>query len=351
MTARPLSAPLLFIALALRSLGEGGSLAAVPASAPDPAAAYRQAHAHLAAQRYREAAALFETAAATTNAQAAAAAWLGRGESLFGARQWEAAIAAYDTLLKTWPDGPHAPNALCARGFAEHQAGRLPQALATFTAFKTRYPDHALAPVCEASLEKIARALDSKAKQESVAEITRELAAINAAMREANYDQVRDAAARFLLAHPEHSQAADLGYLIALCDYRAKAYDRAAGAFRTFLDRYPQHARAALARGQLADSLLQAGRHDEASALYEELASEAADPEAEARATLALGDCRTAQQHWAEAERLYLSVEVLQGCDTLRPAALSRLADLYDKMGQPDKARRTREDLRRRYVN
>ncbi len=328
------------------------SLLPLSLRAADPAAdAYRQAHAHLAAHRYAEAAALFQAAAATTNAQAAAAAWLGRGEALYGAGQWAAAIGAYDTLLKTCPASPLAPDALCARGFAEHRAGRLPQALATFTAFKSQYPRHPRAGACTASIEIISRTLASRAQQQAVAAVTRELAAINSFMRKEQFTEARDAAERFLLTRPDHPQAADLRFLIATCDARSKDYTRAAESYRTFLDRHPQHARAATARDSLAECLFQAGRYEDARKLYEELVRDAADPQQEAHATLALGDCAAAQQRWDEAERLYLSVEVLQGCEALRPAALSRLADLYDKMGQPDKARRTREDRRRRYPN
>ena len=327
------------------------SLLSLSALATEPADAYRQAHAHLAAHRYAEAAALFGTATAATNAPAAAAAWLGCGEALFGAGQWEAAIAAYDTLLKTFPASPLAPDALYARGFAEHRAGQLPQALKTFSAFKNRYPTHALTPACAVSIEKISRTLESQARQQAVAAVARELAAINAFLREEKFDQAREAAARFLLANPGHPQAAALSYLIATCDYRSKDYARAAEAYRTFLNLYPQQARAAVARDQLAECLFKAGRYADAYALYEAAVDEASAPEPKARATLALGDCQAAQRRWDEAERLYLSVEILQGCDALRSAALSRLADLYDKRGQPDKARRTREDLRRRYPN
>ncbi len=324
------------------------SLTALAAPAAD---AYRQAHAHLAAHRYAEAAALFQTATATTNAAAAAGAWLGRGEALYGAGQWDAAIAAYDTLLKTCPSSPLAPNALCSRGFAEHRAGQLRQALATFTAFKTQYPNHALTPACAASIDKISRTLVSQAEQQAVAAVAGELAAVNAFMRSSQFAEARDNAERFLKAHPEHPQAAELSYLSATCDYRSKEYTRAAETYRLFLDRHPQHAQASMARDQLADCLMQVKRYDDARGLYAQIARDTSDPQKKARATLALGDCLTAQQQWDEAELLYLNVEVLQGCDSLRPVALARLAALYEKMGQPDKARRTREDLRRRYPN
>ena len=322
------------------------------AALADPAAdAYRQAHAHLAAHRYAEAASLFQSATATTNSAAAAGAWLGRGEALFGAGQWDAAITAYETLLKTQPSSPLAPDALYARGFAEHRSGQLPLALATFTAFKKQYPTHARKAECTSAIERITRTLEAQAKLQSIAAVNLELAAINTSLREEKFTQARESAERFLLAHPEHPQAADLNVLAATCDYRANAYTRAADTYRTFLDRYPQHARASAARDQLADCLFQSKRYDEACGLYGEISDNASDPERKARATLALGDCHAAQQMWSEAERLYLSVEVLQGCEALRPTALARLAELYDKMGQPEKARRTREDLRRRYPN
>lgn len=325
------------------------SLVAAPVLADLAADAYREARAQLVARRYAEAAARFEAAAATTNTAAAAAAWFGRGEALYGMRQWDAAVTAYGTLLKSYPSSPLAPQALYARGHAEQQAGRLPQALATFTAFKDHYPAHALTPACVIAIGKISGALEAHARQQALAAITRELAAINALVRAEKFAEAVAAADRFLQAHPGHPQTAELLYLCAACAYRAKDFARAAEACRTFLDRHPQHARAAEARGQLGDSLLQAGRYDEARVLFEKMAGEALDPQEEARLTLALGDCHAAQQKWDEAERAYLSVEVLQGCDALRPVALKRLADLYEKQGQPDQARRAREDLRRRY--
>jgi TolA-binding protein len=325
------------------------SLVAVPVLADHAADAYREARAQLAARRYAEAAARFEAAAATTNTAAAAAAWFGRGEALYGLGQWDAAATAYGTLLKSFPSSPLAPQALYARGHAEQQAGRLPQALATFTAFKDRYPAHALTPACVIAIGRISSALEAQARQQALAAITRELAAINALVRAEKFAEAGAAADRFLQAHPGHPQTAELRYLGAVCAYRAKDFARAAEAYRTFLDRHPQHARAAEARSQLGDSLFQAGRYDEARGLFEKMAGETLDPQEEARMTLAAGDCHAAQQKWDEAEQAYLSVEVLQGCDALRPVALKRLADLYEKRGQPDQARRAREDLRRRY--
>lgn len=337
-------APLVLCLTPLAFLAPPAALAA--GSAAD---AYREARAHLAARRYEEAAARFEAAAATTNAAAAAAAWFGRGKALYGAKRWEAAIAAYDALLKTCPEGALAPNALYSRGHAEHQAGHLERALATFTEFKRRYPDHALAAASALSINTLSLALEAQARQQSVAAVTRELAAINASVHAEKYEEARAAAERFLQAHPGHPQAADLRYLAATCAYRAKDFVRAAEGYRAFLAGHPQHARAAAAREQLAESLFRAGRFDEALLLYEALAIEADTPQAEARATLAIGDCHAAQQKWDEAERDYLSVEVLQGCDALRPVALGRLADLHEKKGQPEKARQLREERNRRY--
>lgn len=325
------------------------TLAAVPALADPAADAYREARTQLAARRYAEAAARFETATTTTNTAAAAAAWLGRGEALYAMKRWDAARAAYDTLLNKYPASPLAPQALYARGFSEQQSGQLPQALATFTAFKKHYPTNSLAPACSAALDKLVRTMEAQAKQQALAAITRELAAINTAVRAENYAEARSAADRFLQAHPEHPQIAELRYLSATCAYRSRDYVHAAEGYRTFLDQHPHHGRASEALIQLASSLFQAGRYDEARTLYERMAEETSDPQKEARSTLAVGDCDAAQKRWEEAERAYLSVEVLQGSDALRPVALRRLADLYDKMEQPEKARRTRDDLRRRY--
>lgn len=327
-----------------------GALAASGLARADPAAdAYREAHAHLLARRHAEAAARFKDAAATTNATFAAAAWFGRGEALYALRQWEGAIAAYDALLAAHPSNPLAADALYARGCAEMQAGQSRKALETFTAFLARFPEHARRAACAAAITSLTRTHDAEERRAAVEAETRELADINAALREARFAEAESGAERFLQAHPAHPQAGDLRYLRATCAYRAKAFERAAGAYRDFLRLHPQHARAAAAREALADSLMQSKAYDEASAAYASLLEEAETSRQKALALLALGDCAAAQAQWDKAEQTYLRVELLEASDDLRPAALSRLADLYDRMGQPDKARRTRDDLRRRY--
>ena len=325
------------------------TLAAVSAFAGPAEEAYREARAHLSARRFAEASACFEAATVATDTSVAAAAWFGRGEALYGTGQWRAAADAYDTVIRRYPDSFLVPQALYARGHAEHRSGRLAQALDTLSAFKKNYPTNALTPTCILSIESITRLLETQARQKAIAEVTRELAAINAAVRAEEFDEASIAAERFLKAHPESPQAAELRFLIATCAYRNKAYDRAAEKYQAFLDHHPQQVRSNEARRLMADSLFRAGRYEEARLLFEKIAQETDDPQEEARVTIAIGDCQAARQNWDEAERTYLNVEVLLNCDALRPVALKRLADLYEKRGQPDRARRTREDLRRRY--
>lgn len=315
-----------------------------------PADAYREGRAALAARRYADAAARFETAARATNDMAAAA-WFGRGEALYGLKQWKPAMAAYETLLKRYPDHALAPAALFARGCAEQQTGDLQHALATFTAFRKAYPKHALNTRCATAIGLISKTLDAQARQQAVLQVARELAAINDAVRAEKFDEASAAVTRFMHAHPDHPQTAELHYLQAACAYRMHAYDRAIGLYRAFLTRYPRHVRAAAAHIQLGDSLMQAGHYQDALTYYIREIGTAQTSDDEARDTLAIGDCYTALRLWDEAERAYLKVEVLQDCDALRPVALKRLAALYDKTGQPDKARRTREDLQSRYPN
>jgi TolA-binding protein len=327
-------------------------LAALPAALPlmaDPAAdAYRDARAHLVARRFAEAADGFRKATQTTNAVAAAA-WFGLGEASYGLKRWDEAIAAYGTVLARHPDAPFAPNALYSRGQAEFHAGRQEDALATFLAFKGRYPAHALASSCASAADSLAATLRAQAQREELARIAGELAAIDAAVRNGKFTEARAAASRFLDAHPAHARAAELRHLMATCACRATQYAEAAEDFRVFLQHHPRHALAAAAQMRLAECLLKAERYDEAREAFGALAETREDPQEKARATLALGDCDAAQSRWEDAERAYLNVEVLQASEALRPVALKRLAELYDMMGRPDKARRAREDLRRRY--
>lgn len=346
----------------------------------DPATdAYRQAHACLASNRFAEAAERFEAAAATTNAAAAAAAWLGRGEALFGAKRFDGAIAAYDRLLSAFPDSPLAPNALCGRGFAEAQAGRLPEALATFKALADRFPGHALAATAGASAGAISRTLAARERQRAAAALARDTASINAPLSEGKFAEAGAAAERFLLAHPDAANLADVRLLAADCALRAKNFPNAQDAYRRFLTLHPGHAQAprawlelgkalrALGRHaeaadafgraadlpqaaqQQAECLSRAGRHEEAFRLYEALARASTNSQERARMTLAMGDCCAALQKWEEAERLFLSVETLHASEALRPVALDRLAGVYARAGQTNQADRARSELLRRF--
>lgn len=328
-----------------------GVSAGTPLAADEPAAdaAYRAARAHLQARRFAEAADGFARAAASTNATFAAAAWLGRGEALFGLGDWDKADAAYAELLARYPDSPLAPRALYARGHAAQRADRLDRAHAHFAAFIDRYPTNTLREACTAALATVMAAQQARERQTARAAVTAELTAINAALRAERWEEAHTAADRFLTAHPDHDQVPELHLVVAACAYRTGDYAGAAEAYRRLLERAPQHARAAEARARRAECLFKTGDFEEARALYVELAEADDEPEARARATLAIADCDAALKRWAEAERAYLSVEVLLGCEALRPVALQRLAALYDAMGQPEKASRTRDALRRRY--
>lgn len=350
------------------------------AVAAEPAAdAYRQAHACLTSNRFAEAAEHFRAAAASTNASAAAAAWLGCGEACFGAKRFDAAVAAYNRLLSDYPASPLAPNALCGRGFAEAKADRLPEALATFKDFAARFPGHALAATAGVSADAISRTLADRERQRAAAALARDTAAINAPLSEGKLAEAGAAAERFLLAHPDASNLADVRLLAADCALRAKDFSRAQDAYRRFLTLHPGHGQAprawlelgnalrALGRyaeaadafgraanlpqaaSQQAECLSLAGRHAEALRLYEALARASTNDQERARMTLAMGDCCAALQNWEEAERLFLSVEALLASEALRPVALDRLAGLYASTGQTNQAARARAELLRRF--
>jgi len=355
------------------------SLHARPVAADETAEdAYRRAHACLASNRFSEAAALFRRAAASTNADTAAAARLGLGEALCGANLWTEAAAAYDALLARHPASALAPNALCGRGFAEARAGLLPQALATFTALAERYPDHPLATTAAASTGTLARTLAAQERLERTEKVARAVETLNALRRDGRHAEASSAAERFLHDHPDYPQAAELAVTAADSAVQAGEWARAETLARAFLANYPQHALAPRARRALgdalaarsrfaeaaqayalsdapdaallsADCLYRAGRYEEALNRYEETARTAADPALAARTTLAIGDCHAALENWQAAERAYLRVEVLLDADAARPAALARLADLYDRMRQTNQAARARADLKRRY--
>ena len=348
----------------------------------DPAAdAYRRGYACLTSNRYSEAAAFFQTACATTNPVSAAAAWLARGEALYGLKQWDGASAAYGNLLKNYPASPHVVRALYARGCAEYQAGQLQQARATFSDFIARNPKHALAATAAASSDAITRTLAAQSKQRETEETARTFSAINAFARDGKFADAADAARRFLLAHPEHPQSAELRYLAANSALRAKDYSQAVTAYRDFLARHPKHAQAskaqlelggalqALARyGEAADvyatasgaeapllcaeNLFKAGRYEQALDRYQALAKRASDPDVATHAAIATGDCYAALKQWKTAESVYLNAAGrLSSDDAQRPHALAHLATLYESMGQTNQAARAREGLKRRYPN
>ncbi|HRR32655.1 MAG TPA: tetratricopeptide repeat protein [Kiritimatiellia bacterium] len=328
-----------------------GVSAGLPAAADQPVAdaAYRTARVHLQARRFAEAAEDFLCATASTNDTFAAAAWLGRGEALFSLGDWAKAIVAYGELLKRYPESSLVPRALYARGHAAQHAERLDMARTDFDAFLDRYPTNALREACAAALATVTAAQEAKARQAARAAINAARAAINDALRTERWDEARTLATRFLAAHPDHEQAPELLLLMAASAYRVEDYVGAAEAYRRLLERAPQHERAGEARTRLPECLFKAGEFEAARDLYAELAETGDTPEARARATLSVADCDAALKRWAEAERAYLSVEVLLDCEALRPVALQRLAALYDAMGQTEKANRTRDELRRRY--
>jgi len=346
----------------------------------DPASdAYRRGYENLKAQRYAEAAALFQTAAASTNRETAAAALLARGEALFGQKQWSAASRAYGELVARFPESPHAPRALYARGCAEFQDGKLREAQATFADFTARYPQHELAKRAETETRSITRARAAQAQHAETEAVAKAFEAINTLTREGKYAEAAEAAHRFLKEHSAHPHCADVLYLEADCARRAKNNCQAVDAYRTLIERYPSYAKAAHARLELgaalsdlgrhaeaadvfaasdatnalqlcAGSLFKAGRYAQALEQYRKLASQCDSNSVEAaRTTLLIGDCYAGQKQWGPAERTYLSVERLQSSDALRPAAIARLADLYNAMGETNRASLTREGLKRRY--
>lgn len=356
-------------------------LVAAAASADPASDAYRKGYESLKAKRYAEAAAFFQTASASTNRENAAAAQLAQGEALFALKQWDAASGAYGALVSRFPDSPHAARALYARGCAEFQAGRLPEARATFAAFAARHPRHELAARAEAEARSIDRTLAAQAARAETEAVAQAFASINALTQERKYAEAADAAHRFLKERPAHPQCADLLYIEADCARRAKNNQQAADAYRAFLERCPSHAKAAQARLELgrtlgdlgrhaeaadvfeasgatnatqlcAESLFKAGRYAQALERYQRLASQCdSNAPASAGTALAIGDCYAAQKQWESAERTYLSVENRQSADELRPEAIARLAGLYDAMGQTNRAAITREGLKRRYPN
>lgn len=344
------------------------------------ASAYRQAHACLVSNRFAEAAALFTAATASTNPATAAAAWLGCGEARYRAEQWQAAIDAYAHLLTAYPDSPLAPNALCSRGFAEYQAGRLPQAQSTLMDFAARYPAHALTARAISSAETIARTLAAQSQHREAEAVISELAAVNALLRESRSAEAAAAAHRFLQAHPDHPQAADLRYLAATCLRLSKNVAGAVDAYRDFLAHHPHHPQAPRAKLELgnalaalnrfteaadvyaeaadtqaeaeplrADCLFKAHRYAEALPLLEKHSRSAADARQKAQTMLLVGDCYASLKERSKAERAYLDVELFCDDNALRPAALGRLASLYDSTGSPTQAAQIRNELKRRF--
>jgi len=363
---------IVFVALA--------SVKALPVLADSAADSYRKGYASLSANRYTEAAAFFKDATRTTNATAAAAAWLGQGEAFYNAKQWEAAIAAYDALLKGYPQSQHAARALYARGLAEFQAGRLSTALTNLSLFVEHYPKHPLASTAIASTGTLSRTLAAQVKQREYEMMARDLAQINALSHDVKAAETATAVRLFLQAHPDHPQSATLRYLAANCALRAKDYALAVSAYRDFLAHHPQHAQNRQARLELgqslsaqglfgeaadiyatasgtdaqflcADSLVKAKRLDEALKLYQTLANHSPDAGKAAQVTLAMGDCYAALKKWSEAERAFLSVQASQTADALCPIALDHLASLYDNIGQTDNAAIVRQELKRRFPN
>ncbi len=241
----------------------------------------RLAQADADAGRFDQAAALYRLAAeGTEDPQVKVRALSGLGWSLLKAKHPAEAAEAYTALLEADPQGPLAADAALDRARALEEAGKTAEALAAYAHVTETYPQSDRAP-------------------------TAALARARLLVRE---DRPEEAAAAFETARnllPKTDAEAAAGVLAewgaALLD--AGKTDEADAVFRRLLTEHPASPRAAEARVNLAESAIQAGKLDEARTLLEPVAAggDAVEPSLKATALYRLGDLAARRGDWTTA--------------------------------------------------
>ncbi len=140
-------------------VGTGAGPAAAgsaPAGVADPQRAYDSAFAALKDARYPDAIAGFQAVldsdpdgALAPNAQY----WL--GEAYYVTRDYEKAAAAFDAVGQRWPDSAKTPGAVLKLGYAQYELKRFDAAKRSFAQVVARYPDTEAAKLAQERMKRL----------------------------------------------------------------------------------------------------------------------------------------------------------------------------------------------------
>jgi cellulose synthase operon protein C len=244
----------------------------------------RLAETALARRQLAAAAELFRPVAEGDDPALRPAALSGLGWALLQDKQPAEAAAAFDALLKDFPDDRLAPEAALALGRARDDAGQADAALAAYALVLERHP---------------------KAAQAAPAALARARLLVKAG-RPA---EAAEAFERLLTDDPDSTVAsrdallAEKGW--ALLD--AQRQDEADGVFRRLLEEVPASPHAADARLILAESAFPAQRYDDVAVLLGPLVAEGAtvEPRLVQPALYRLGRTQVERQDWPAAARTF----------------------------------------------
>lgn len=241
------------------------------------------------------------------------------GELAYDRGDFAAAAAAYERALQT-AGLAFADKVLYKLGWTREHLGRDAEALETFARLAGKHPGSELAP-------------------------------------EARYRQGRllhkagrhDEALAVLAPVTEGAFAERAALLAAECQRAAGRHREALAAYEQVLGKWPDgecRPAALLGRGHAQRAV---GAFQDALDSYAAVIAAAPDSEEAAQATLGQGHAFFAMGNWTEAAKAFLKVDILYGCENLKPEALEMLAATWEKAGDAEKAARYRAERARRY--
>lgn len=201
---------------------------------------------------------------------ASAAYWVGASAMRMG--RYDEAAGRFEHALETYPRSPLAARTMYDLGIARVRSGDSTGAR-TLARFRSRYPDHALAP--DALYAEAIVALENEA-----------------------FEDARRLALLFLKSHSGHARASEMLFVSGEAAYLAGRYADATEAFEAVLESDPSDSRARRARFRLGMSLFRQGRMDDARSYLEPIVRGEPVPDEFRPALAALGEMEFDAGRW-----------------------------------------------------
>ena len=281
----------------------------------------------------------------------AAAARYWSGESLFKAKQDEAACKALARYLKDYPKGAYVTHAAYTMGWARFRQERFQHAHDIFAAFVRQHPDHDLAPECRLraadALHKLKKHTAALAAYEplTVADYAhRREALLGKAWVLYDMERGADAALAFAVA----GRAQGTNALAASCFFnsgnafvQAGNFSKAHAAFDAALQPpFAAHALAPQARYWRGYTLLRLGRFEDAARELAVLDKSGAPAERQADIRFALAEARAGLGQHMDAAKTYAALVAEFADHALAPQAAYAAVLEYDEAGDSAAAAR-----------